>query len=75
MEEGGEELLGHVDFASVGELQHGRGLVPGSVLQDDDRVLARGLLWNRMHKKIKFNSKYTYRVSHPIIHRGFSTKF
>ena len=59
VEEGGEELLGHVDFAGVGELQHGGGLVPRSVLQDDDRVLARGLL--RRRNMINFISKYIFK--------------
>ena len=44
VEEGGQQLLRHVDLARVGELQHGRGLVPRRVLQDDDRVLAWRLL-------------------------------
>ena len=44
VEEGGQQLLRHVDLAGVSELQHGLGLVSTSVLQDDDRVLAWRLL-------------------------------
>lgn len=44
MKERWQELLGHVDFTSVGKLQHGRGLLPASVFQDNDGMLARGRL-------------------------------
>ena len=40
VEEGGEKLLGHVDLAGVGELEHGHGLLPAGVLHDEYRVLA-----------------------------------
>jgi hypothetical protein len=41
IQEGWEKLLGHIDFAGVGELQHGLGHLASRVLQYDDRVLAR----------------------------------
>jgi len=48
-----QKVLGHVDFAGVGELQHGGGLIATSVLQDDDRMLARRLLKMKQNINLK----------------------
>jgi len=44
LEESGELVLGHVDFAGVHELQDGCEVLEGDVLQNDDGVLGRVLL-------------------------------
>lgn len=40
LEKGRQELLSHVDFTCVGELQHGWGLIFARIFQDDNWMLA-----------------------------------
>ena len=44
VEERRQQILGDVDFARIGELEHGRSLLLRRVLEDDDGMLARGRL-------------------------------
>lgn len=46
MKQGWKELLGHIDFTSIGKFQHGRGFISASVFQNNDRMFARGCLEN-----------------------------
>jgi hypothetical protein len=39
-----EQVLRHIDLSGVRKLEHGRGLIPSCVFQDDDGMLARRLL-------------------------------